>query len=122
MFYLPLDKLLEKSAAHETEQPAEASGSGVPKEQDTVTIESRGRGELMPTRAFPVIIVIGVLLFIAATSLFTVGEAELAIRTEFGAIVGCSTTLPACTRNGRGTRSSSLIAASSRRRMPGETF
>jgi len=42
----------------------------------------------MPTRAFPVIIVIGVLLFITATSLFTVSEAELAIRTEFGAIVG----------------------------------
>jgi modulator of FtsH protease HflC len=42
----------------------------------------------MPTRAFPVIIVIGVLLFIAATSFFTVSEAELAIRTEFGAIVG----------------------------------
>lgn len=42
----------------------------------------------MPTRAFPVIIVIGVLLFIAATSLFTVSMSELAIRTEFGAIVG----------------------------------
>lgn len=42
----------------------------------------------MPTRAFPVIIVLGVLLFLAATSLFTVSEAELAIRTEFGAIVG----------------------------------
>jgi len=42
----------------------------------------------MPTRAFPVIIVLGVLLFLAATSLFTVTEAELAIRTEFGAIVG----------------------------------
>jgi modulator of FtsH protease HflC len=42
----------------------------------------------MPTRAFPVIIVLGVLLFVAATSLFTVSEAEVAIRTEFGAIVG----------------------------------
>ena len=42
----------------------------------------------MPTRAFPVLIALGVLLFIAATSLFTVSEAELAIRTEFGAIVG----------------------------------
>ena len=42
----------------------------------------------MPTRAFPVIIAIGVLLFITATSLFTVSQAELAIRTEFGAIVG----------------------------------
>lgn len=42
----------------------------------------------MPTRAFPLIIALGVLLFIAATSLFTVSQAELAIRTEFGAIVG----------------------------------
>ena len=42
----------------------------------------------MPTRAFPLIIALGVLLFITATSLFTVSEAELAIRTEFGAIVG----------------------------------
>jgi modulator of FtsH protease HflC len=42
----------------------------------------------MPTRAFPVIIALGVLLFITATSLFTVTESEVAIRTEFGAIVG----------------------------------
>ncbi len=42
----------------------------------------------MPTRAFPIIIVVGVLLLIAATSLFTVSMAEVAIRTEFGAIVG----------------------------------
>jgi modulator of FtsH protease HflC len=41
----------------------------------------------MPTRAFPIIIVIGVLLLLAATSLFTVGQAQLAIRTEFGAIL-----------------------------------
>jgi modulator of FtsH protease HflC len=42
----------------------------------------------MPTRAFPIIIVVGLLLLLAATSLFTVTEAQLAIRTEFGAIVG----------------------------------
>jgi membrane protease subunit HflC len=42
----------------------------------------------MSNRAFPIIIVVGLLLLLAATSLFTVGEAELAIRTEFGAIVG----------------------------------
>jgi len=42
----------------------------------------------MPTRAFPIIIALGVLLFLAATSLFTVNEAEVALRTEFGAIVG----------------------------------
>jgi modulator of FtsH protease HflC len=41
----------------------------------------------MPTRAFPIIIVIGVLLLLAATSLFSVNEAQLAIRTEFGAIL-----------------------------------
>lgn len=45
----------------------------------------------MPTRAFPIIIIItGLSLLIAVTSLFTVSEAELAIRTEFGAIVGAS--------------------------------
>jgi modulator of FtsH protease HflC len=42
----------------------------------------------MPSRAFPILIAIGVLLILAATSLFSVGESELAIRTEFGAIVG----------------------------------
>jgi membrane protease subunit HflC len=42
----------------------------------------------MPTRAFPIIIAIGLAVLLAATSLFTVSEAELAIRTEFGAIVG----------------------------------
>ncbi len=41
----------------------------------------------MPARAFPILIALGVALLVAATSLFTVGEAELAIRTEFGAIV-----------------------------------
>jgi modulator of FtsH protease HflC len=42
----------------------------------------------MPPRAFPIMIVVGLLLLAAATSLFTVNEAQLAIRTEFGAIVG----------------------------------
>jgi membrane protease subunit HflC len=46
----------------------------------------------MPARAFPIIVVVGVLVLIAATSLFTVGEADLAIRTEFGAIVGTTYT------------------------------
>ena len=44
----------------------------------------------MPARAFPIIIVLGVLVLVAATSLFTVSEAEVAIRTEFGAMVGTS--------------------------------
>ncbi len=44
----------------------------------------------MPARAFPIVLAIGVLVLIAATSLFTVSESELAIRTEFGAIVGLS--------------------------------
>jgi len=44
----------------------------------------------MPTRAFPIIIAIGLLILLVATSLFTVSEAELAIRTEFGAIVGAN--------------------------------
>jgi membrane protease subunit HflC len=41
----------------------------------------------MSNRLFPTLIVVGLLLLIAATSLFTVSEAELAIRTQFGAIV-----------------------------------
>lgn len=45
MFYLPLDRLLEKSASHESEQIAEPSVSGAAKEPDSVTIEARGRGE-----------------------------------------------------------------------------
>ena len=44
----------------------------------------------MPTRAFPIIIAVGLVILLAATSLFTVSEAELAIRTEFGAIVGAN--------------------------------
>jgi membrane protease subunit HflC len=42
----------------------------------------------MPTRAFPAIIVLGALLLVAVTSMFTVQEAQLAIRTQFGAILG----------------------------------
>jgi membrane protease subunit HflC len=42
----------------------------------------------MSNRAFPIIIVIGLLLLLTGTSLFTVSEAELVIRTEFGAIIG----------------------------------
>jgi len=45
MFYLPLDKLLEKSAARETEQQPETTPNGMSKEQDSVTVEARGRGE-----------------------------------------------------------------------------
>ena len=45
MFYLPLDKLLDKAAAREVEQPVDTSTNGVPKEQDSVTVEARGRGE-----------------------------------------------------------------------------
>ena len=45
MFYLPLDKLLEKAAARESEQPTENSASSSSKEPDSVTVEARGRGE-----------------------------------------------------------------------------
>jgi modulator of FtsH protease HflK len=44
MMYLPIDKLLEKST-REGAEANEAPASGTPKEQDTVTIEARGRGE-----------------------------------------------------------------------------
>lgn len=42
----------------------------------------------MNTRLLPVIAVLVAALLLAGTCLFTVGEAELAIRTQFGAIVG----------------------------------
>ena len=41
----------------------------------------------MPLRAAPVIAVV-VVLIVALTSLFTINEAQVALRTEFGAIVG----------------------------------
>jgi membrane protease subunit HflK len=46
MFYLPLDKLMEKAVPHESEQPLEGSSGTAPKEPvDSVTVEARGRGE-----------------------------------------------------------------------------
>ena len=42
----------------------------------------------MSTRFFPVVVVAGVLMLLALTSLFTVRENQLAIRTQFGAIIG----------------------------------
>src|SRR3569833_2657941 len=42
---------------------------------------------MMPTRVAPIVILIAALL-IALTSPFTVNQAQVAIRTEFGAIVG----------------------------------
>jgi len=49
MFYLPLDKLLEKSTTPSqpvtTEQPADQSSGSYQKEPDSVTVEARGRGE-----------------------------------------------------------------------------
>lgn len=45
MFYLPLDKLLEKSTVREPEPAPEPAANSAPKEQDSVTVEARGRGE-----------------------------------------------------------------------------
>jgi hypothetical protein len=47
MFYLPLDKLLDK-AAREPEvsaTPQENTGSGQREPESSVTVEARGRGE-----------------------------------------------------------------------------
>jgi modulator of FtsH protease HflC len=41
----------------------------------------------MPARALPIVILV-VVLIVAVTSLFTINEAQVAIRTEFGAIMG----------------------------------
>src|SRR5262249_34309787 len=53
---------------------------------------SRAGGALMPSKAIPLLIVAGLLVLGAATSLFTVSEAEMAIRTEFSAIVAVERT------------------------------
>jgi membrane protease subunit HflC len=42
----------------------------------------------MPARTFPLIILIAVVILLTVTSLFSVGEQQLAIRTQFGAIIG----------------------------------
>jgi modulator of FtsH protease HflC len=42
----------------------------------------------MSSRAFPIVVLAGVLLIVTLTSLFTVTETQHAIRTQFGAIVG----------------------------------
>ncbi len=44
MFYLPLDKLLDKGATRDVEPASDATTNGN-KEQETVTVEARGRGE-----------------------------------------------------------------------------
>jgi len=46
MFYLPLDKLLEKATTRDVSPPVDTSPATViPKEQDQVTVEARGRGQ-----------------------------------------------------------------------------
>jgi modulator of FtsH protease HflK len=45
LIYLPIDKLLEKSARGESEPSAEPAAGSASKEQDQVTIEARSRGE-----------------------------------------------------------------------------
>ena len=42
----------------------------------------------MPARGFPLIILMAVAILVAITSMFTVAEQQLAIRTQFGAIIG----------------------------------
>jgi modulator of FtsH protease HflK len=45
LVYLPIEKLLEKSASRESEQTPENQAASSQKEPDSVTIEARGRGE-----------------------------------------------------------------------------
>jgi len=42
----------------------------------------------VPSRGFPILIVLALIALVALTSLFTVMEQQLAIRTQFGAIIG----------------------------------
>jgi membrane protease subunit HflK len=45
LIYLPIDKLLEKSAGREAEPSGETTSGNAGKEQDQVTVEARSRGE-----------------------------------------------------------------------------
>jgi membrane protease subunit HflC len=42
----------------------------------------------MPARGFPLLILMAVVILVAITSMFSVAEQQLAIRTQFGAIIG----------------------------------
>ena len=42
----------------------------------------------MPARGFPLMIMVAVVALVTITSMFTVAEQQLAIRTQFGAILG----------------------------------
>ena len=45
MFYLPLDKLLDKAASHDVTQPPDTSSNNSVSRDPDVTVEARGRGE-----------------------------------------------------------------------------
>jgi modulator of FtsH protease HflK len=45
LLYLPIEKLLEKSAGREAEAAAESAAGAAAKEPESVTVEARGRGE-----------------------------------------------------------------------------
>jgi hypothetical protein len=47
MFYLPLDKLLDKANSRDLSEQAPDSSNATPaqKEPDSVTVEARGRGD-----------------------------------------------------------------------------
>jgi membrane protease subunit HflC len=44
----------------------------------------------MPARAFPIVVVFAALVLVTMTSLFSVQESQLALRTQFGAIISSS--------------------------------
>src|SRR5581483_5340178 len=71
----------DPASGYQLEHRAPGAGFG-----DGGSPPRQGRA-LMSSRVFPILIAVGVLLLVAATSLFTVNQAQLAIRTEFGAIV-----------------------------------
>src|SRR5215210_8625960 len=45
----------------------------------------------MPARAFPVLVLGGIIVLVTMLSVFTVNETQLALRTQFGAILGSYT-------------------------------
>src|SRR5206468_12257918 len=83
----------DRQAAGEGRGGRGGAGGGSPRRRPEGAGFGYGRSPragraLMNARLFPPLIGAGVLLVLAALSLFSVNETEFAIRTEFGKIVG----------------------------------
>ena len=66
ILYLPLDKLLERARRADAAPNAEADGARHATEPESVTVDGRTQGRsLMPSRAFPIVLIVGVLVVLS---------------------------------------------------------